>query len=145
VSGAAFTPGSTGFAQNCIFNSSSNYAYDTGQARDFTLQNCTLTSTTNIPAFYNNGLSLIKNSVLTCNWNNAGGHGIRINTNTAGSVILNNSIKVANTSANCIFANQAATNIKYAGNKFEGSTTAVNANVVQVIVNVEDNQGNILI
>jgi hypothetical protein len=132
-------------ATNCVGISSSDYAFYEFFARTSEKINCYFESTTNIAVYLDSGLGIFKNSVIRSLWNNASGHAIRLNANTAGSVITNCSLRVANASANCISANQAGTNVKYAGNKFEGSTTAVNANVAQAITNVEDNQGNILI
>jgi hypothetical protein len=120
-------------------------------------RNCSIVSTVNIGAVngihYNSVITAtsniavssnfpIENSVIICDWNNIGGHGFSSGNNATS--IKECSIKVANASANCIFAS-AARIIKYANNLFEGATTPVNANITQGIVNTHDNQGNILI
>lgn len=75
------------------------------------------------------------NCVIESGWNNAGGHGIVCGT---GSKITGCKIKVANASANCITSGTAY----MANNTYEGATTPVAA--TQLITNVTDNQGNIL-
>jgi hypothetical protein len=57
--------------------------------------------------------------------------------------IMNNSLQAA-AGSNCIYA-ATATNAVYANNVYHASTTPVNANVTQDLVNTQDNQGNILV
>ena len=146
---------------NCVeFNNCQ--IYSTGGIGSYTesgtiFRNCNIVSTVNIGAVNGNHFNSviratsniavisnfpIENSVIICDWNNAGGHGFS-SVNNATS-IKECSIKVANASANCIFSSAART-IKYANNVFEGATTPVNANVTQAVTNTHDNQGNILI
>jgi hypothetical protein len=75
------------------------------------------------------------NCVIESAWNNAGGHGIICGTN---SKITGCKIKVANASANCITSGTAY----MANNTYEGATVPVAA--TQLITNLIDNQGNIL-
>jgi hypothetical protein len=56
---------------------------------------------------------------------------------------MNNSLQAA-AGSNCIYA-ATATNAVYANNVYHASTTPVNANVTQDLVNTQDNQGNILV
>ena len=106
--------------------------------------NCTLSSLAAATINANNSTASCKiyNSFIECTWNNASGHGIVCNHN--GLEIVNNSIIIANASANAINAASAKT-ISYANNAFKGATTPVNANITQGITNTHDNQGNILI
>jgi hypothetical protein len=83
------------------------------------------------------------NVYIKSTWNSVNGHGIRaINVDTI--ELINCTIEVLNTSANCIFASNART-VKYVGNKWKTATTPVNANITQGMTNTQDNQGNIII
>lgn len=87
------------------------------------------------------GVNDFINNVVKCNWNNAGGHGVR---GLANNTITNNTIIVTNASANALYS-ASAISLKYANNCFKGSTTAVNANITQSVSNTQDSQGNILL
>jgi hypothetical protein len=128
---------SNGTYRNCTIISSSGWgAYHYLNNFD----NCHIRSATNIASGGGFRASFRGCTVLS-EWNNAGGHGFDIGTDT---IINNCNITVSNTSANCIYKGSAVT-IKYASNVFAGATTAVNANVTQGISNSEDTKGNILI
>ena len=101
-----------------------------------TLSGATTVNTVNITTY-----GSLKNCTIINDWNNASGHGVPANSVLT---VINCVIKVTNASANCLSAGSAIT-MKYANNVFEGSTTAVNANITQGITNTQDNQGNILI
>lgn len=91
-------------------------------------------------AGYRNTIKLVS---ITSKWNNAGGHAFQ--KIGGGNVWLSNcSLAVTNASANCIHATSAVT-MTWGLNSFEGSTTAVNANVTQLLVNTADAQGNLLL
>jgi hypothetical protein len=91
-------------------------------------------------AGYKNTIKLVS---ITCKWNNAGGHAFQ--KISSGNVWLSNcSLAVTNASANCLHATSAVT-MTWGLNTFEGSTTAVNANVTQLLVNTADAQGNLLL
>ena len=60
----------------------------------------------------------------------------------SGSVLVNSVLRVTASPANCIYASGAIT-LKYSGNQYISSTTPVNANITQGIVNTQDNYGNI--
>lgn len=143
---------------NCIFASSGSTAMYSDQANTF--RNCIFSSSVSVGAYSATGTTNLVNcsalsgggaAVYNCNmqnctvessYNNAAGHAYRAASNNL--KLENNVFKVVNASANCINASSAYT-IKYAGSTFEGSTTPVNANISQGIVNTQDNQGNILI
>jgi hypothetical protein len=131
-----------GNANNCTAYSTVSYAMVIFNAT--TVNNCTFTTlsgaTTVAPSTTSAGASM-KNCVVINDWNNATGHGVQADANLT---IINCSIKVKNTSANCLSAASAVT-MKYANNAFEGATVAVNANITQGVTNTHDNQGNILI
>jgi hypothetical protein len=85
------------------------------------------------------------NCSLESTWNNANGHCISdFDTMVSTTEIVNCTLKVTNSSANCIIAVNASTP-KYANNVYIGATTPINANITQGIVNTQDNQGNILL
>ena len=93
--------------------------------------------------FSNNSLtSKAKNCTIVNTANSASGHGVRFNFTNA--YLLDCQIQVANTSANCMYAASALA-VRYAGCKFEGATTSINANITQAITNTPDSQGNIII
>jgi hypothetical protein len=75
-------------------------------------------------------------------YNNASGHALQIG--SFGNTVISGYFAVANTSANCI--NSASViSTKIAKNTYVGSTTPVNANITQTMVNTQDSYGNILI
>jgi len=89
--------------------------------------------------------AIVVNSQVICFWNNSSGHAFNVGNNYGGtSKVFNSHLKVANSSANCL-KGSVAVNMYYSNNIFEGATTPVNANVTQLIVNIHDNQGNILV
>jgi hypothetical protein len=120
--------------RNCTIISNGNIAALNGNHK-----NNVILSTVNIGA---NGSGPYHNTSIQSSWNNAGGHGIKVSANS--TEIVECIIEVANASANAINAASAFTS-KYANNAFKGSTTAVNANITQGVINVHDLQGNILI
>ena len=131
-----------GNANNCTAYSTVNSAMNIYDAT--TTHNCTFNTlsgaTTVIATNAISGASM-KNCVVINNWNSTSGHGVQTNANLT---VFNCSIKVSNTSANCLNATSAIT-IKYSNNVFEGSTTPINANITQGMINTHDNQGNIII
>ncbi len=127
--------------RNCSMISTANNAFD-GNAQIF---NCSIYSTSSIAAQlgnFNTPLATIENSSIYCGWNNVGGHALRMTNDNI--PVKNCSLKVVNSSANCL-TSLAARPTKYANNAFDGATTPVNVNITQAIVNTQDNQGNILI
>jgi hypothetical protein len=75
-------------------------------------------------------------------YNNAAGHALQIG--AFGNTVASGYFAVANASANCI--NSASViSTKIAKNTYVGSTTPVNANITQTMVNTQDNYGNILL
>ena len=131
-----------GNANNCTAYSTVNSAMNIYDAT--TTHNCTFNTLSGATAVIaTNAISgaSMKNCVVINNWNSTSGHGVQTNANLT---VFNCSIKVSNTSANCLNATSAIT-IKYANNVFEGSTTSVNANITQGTTNTHDNQGNIII
>lgn len=132
----AITSQETSIFRNCTFISSASY----GVYGNISSVNCSIYSSANIAAYISGGFT--ENASIHCAWNNAAGHAFRVEANTL--IIKNSSFKVTNASANCIYATSARTT-KYANNAFEGSTTAVNANITQGVTNIHDLQGNILI
>ena len=121
---------------NCsIYSGANTAAYGSTK-----LYNCTLTSTSNVVIYNNAGL--VQNCSIECTWNNSSGHGFRTDVTTV--PVKDCTIKIVNSSANCLFAS-VVISVKYANNVFEGATTPVNANITQGVTNTHDNQGNILI
>lgn len=115
--------GPTTFANGCSFVSDGNYALGF-QCSD------------------NN--SEIKGGTVTCNWDNAGGHGITIVTATAANNIRNIDVTVKNVGANYLYAASAKT-IKFGSMTGKGATIAINANVTQGTAITPDAQGNLFI
>jgi len=151
-----------GLARNSVFISSGSYAatiYNANSRYD----NCLLWSTVN-NAFYAalggdlkfNNCVLLSSSAVALNahsveatnctieslWGNASGHAVAIVSND--SVITNCMLRVANSSANAIYASSAYSP-KFANNVYANMTTPINANITQGIINSHDSQGNILI
>jgi len=108
------------------------------------LRSCKAISLAAIAIFMDNVTSGCKiyNTEAYSKWNNAGGHGIKVSGNNA--EIVQCTIEVSNSSANAINAASALTT-KYANNAFKGSTTPINVNITQGMINAHDLQGNILI
>ena len=133
--------------QNGVINNSSFYSSVNSGLNIFqstTVYNSvisTLSGATTVVTSSASGNACLKNCSIVNDWNNAGGHGIPAN---ASLIVSNCSIKVANTSANCLNSSSAVT-MKYANNAFEGATVAVNANITQGITNISDTKGNITI
>ena len=80
---------------------------------------------------------------------NGTGPGVRLYGTVGGTPlqdVINCTIILPQSSAaNCITALAAPGNARLVNNKFKGSTTPINTNVVQQVVNTIDNQGNILL
>jgi hypothetical protein len=89
----------------------------------------------------NSELSL-NNVYIKNTWNTAGAHGLLTATDTV--EVINCIFDLTNTSANCLTSSTPKI-IKYANCSFKGSTTPVNANITQGMINTHDNQGNIII
>ncbi len=124
---------------NTVATSNANFAFSTGNG-SMTLYNCSgETLATSCVSAKNS----IYGGVYRSKWNNAAGHAITISA-VSQFDIVNTTAIVTNASANAIYS-ASATTLNYANNSFKGSTTAVNANITQGIVNTQDNQGNILI
>ena len=126
------------FASGCTGYSSANYGIVSGYVGTKSIVNCTAISDAAI-ALYLYGSAL--NCTSICNWNNVAGHSVNLN---GIATITNCTLKVTNATANAIYSSVAVV-VKYANNSYIGSTTPVNANVSQGIINTSDNQGNILI
>lgn len=126
---------------NCTLISSSGIAYNQS-INSYTIQNCTIQSSTNRAMTINNATQVTNCRVLS-SYNNVVGHAILCSSGTT-SVITNNVLSVANVGASCIIGGASITS-KYSSNVYIGSTTPVNANVTQGITNTQDSQGNILI
>ena len=140
-----------GYIINSTAWSTVNYGLYNTNAGDglSNISNCTVTSDSSAALFCNsNTNTVISNNTITSRYNNASGHAVVLGaTAFAGPPnpdILNNTLIVANASANCIYTTIAST-IKYSSNVFKNSATPINANITQGIVNTQDNQGNILI
>jgi hypothetical protein len=118
------------------------YASNAGAISEF--RSCTAIALAEMAVFINNTASGCKiyNTEIISKWNNVAGHGIKVT--GANAEIIGCNIEVANATANAINVASALT-VKYANNAFKGSTTPVNANVTQGIINTHDNQGNILV
>lgn len=160
TAGAGFECGSN--AGGDVYNSSAYSTANSGISYAGTINCCNITSTLSYAVegntfgvtsnVYNSYLYTtaqlscrfpkdFMNNIITCTWNNAGGHGIQC---LANNTITNNTIVVTNASANALNAG-AAISLKYANNCFKGSTTPVNANITQLVTNTQDSQGNILL
>jgi len=79
------------------------------------------------------------NTYFLSSWNNASGHAFTI---TAACQFVECVMETTSTSANAIYCASPVT-IKYTGCKFKTSTTPVNANVSQGMINTEDAYGNV--
>ena len=108
------------------------------------LRSCQAIATTAVAisqANLTSGCKII-NTEAICRWNNAAGHGITILGNN--TQVIQCVVEVTNASANCLNAASALTT-KYAHNAFGVSTTPINANITQGMLNTNDLQGNITI
>jgi len=106
--------------------------------------NCTGVSYGNIGMFCNfspNNYGVVNPKAISY-YNNAAGHALQIG--AFGNTVASGYFAVANASANCI--NSASViSTKIAKNTYVGSTTPVNVNITQSMVNTQDNYGNILL
>jgi hypothetical protein len=127
--------------RDCSIISTANNAFN-GHAQIF---NCSMYSTSAVAVILGNSntpLATIENSSIYCGWNNVAGHALRMTNDNI--PVKNCSLRVVNTSANCINS-LAARPTKYANNSFDGAITSVNAFITQAITNVSDTKGNIVI
>jgi hypothetical protein len=146
----------TGTYRNCTGISTTNYG-----AYRSTLTNCTIISTSGIASFENSIYNCyvqtdanvatwirdnteIKNCNIINNYNATTGSGTGSAVVRTNIKIHNTTIKVANASAYCINSYPNCT-VSYLNNSFQGSTTPVSSNVIQITTNTSDSQGNILI
>ena len=86
--------------------------------------------------------SSIFNSIIECNWNNAGGNGIQGNGGFITSTIINCVFKLSNTLATYLNNGGTAQAISMKGNTYTGGAP-FNPNLTQAITATQDNQGNI--
>ena len=93
-----------------------------------------------------NTLLNVSNSVVECQWANAGGHSISLTSPSlvSGHTIVNNLIKTTSTTANGINSTLANTGVFFSNNIFEGMTT-LTFNINQQITGSQDTKGNITI
>ena len=135
TSGNACLTAATGTFTNCTFISSSAQSVD-GSGSSSVFNNCYFSSTSSSSA--NLSSCEVYNSVFISSYNNAAGYAVN-----QPSIITNCQLTVTNASANCISG--GVSTLKYSNNVYKGSTTPVNANITQGIINTQDNQGNILL
>ena len=88
--------------------------------------------------------SKVYNSIIECNWNNAGGNGIQGISGFITNTIVNCLFKLSNATAPYLFNGGTAQAISMQGNTYQGGA-AFNINLTQAIVAVEDAQGNIFL
>ena len=140
-SSTGFYPYITAPAYNCVGVSNSGSGM---VGYNNNIHNCHSISASNIGYLSSGGLSTTRfiGCSFTSNWNNTGGHAVRIQ--TSNHEFHDCSFIVTNSSANCINGASAYT-VKYSKSTFIGATTSVNANITQGITNTSDNQGNLTI
>jgi hypothetical protein len=124
---------------NCQLASSSNVGALL-QSAGGSLYNCIIQSESSYSVWGWTG-STIYNSIIECNWNNAGGYGILGNAGIT-NLIINCVFKLSNATAPYLFNGGTAQAITMRGNTYRGGA-AFNANLTQAITTTEDNQGNI--
>ena len=124
---------------NCQVTSSSNVGALL-QSSGGSLYNCVVQSDSSYSLWGWPG-SNAYNSIIICNWNNAGGYGVLGNAGIT-TPIINCVFKLSNATAPYLFNGGTAQAITMRGNTYSGGG-AFNANLTQAIVNTEDNQGNI--
>jgi hypothetical protein len=158
-----------GFANRCNASSTSGICY-----RRVITTNCTGTTGANTVLDlwfnYSDGTAKFRRNYFVCNSavpavingtggdfeivdctivQNGTGPGVRL----YGSVVTHPPQDVINctiilpqsSAANCITASASPGNARLINNKFKGATTPINTNVLQLVVNTIDNQGNILL
>lgn len=127
---------------NCVASSGSNLVVDHwfnyGGAK-FHRNYFATTSTSPVFACAGGTMELVDSTIIQ----NGTGPGVRV-TGASNQDVINCTIIVASSAANCLNAT-AASNSRYINNKFKGATTPVSANVTQTVTNTIDNQGNILL
>ncbi len=136
-----------GSLQNCNGVSYANYGmqFTNGGDGSNNAINCTAYSSVSAALNVNvaSGTPLFaSNCTFWSGFNSASGHAVIVR--QSGYSIVNCTLRTTAGTANCINGTVALT-LKYAGNIYAGSTTPVNANVTQTVINTQDNQGNILI
>ena len=142
-SGASFASGlynSNATYHNCRFQSAASNAFFASLTGDVRFNNCVFMS--NGATAFEGYASVLSNCVIESTYALATGHALKV---THGGLVLKNcTLRVANSSANCLYATSALSP-SYTSNIFQGATTPVNANVTQAIVNTEDAYGNLTI
>ncbi len=140
-----------GFISNSTAWSTVNYGLYQSNGGDGygSIDNCVITADASAALFSNFALNTtISNCTIFSRYNNAAGHAIVLGATLFSGPpnvdVLKNTLIVSNASANCLYAAAAYTS-KYVSNVFKNATIPVNANITQLVVNTEDNQGNILI
>lgn len=88
--------------------------------------------------------SKIYNSIIECNWNNAGGNGVQGISGFITNTIVNCVFRLANATAPYLNNGGTAQAISMRGNTYQGGG-AFNINLTQAIVAVQDAQGNIFL
>jgi len=137
-----------GILTNCTgYSTSTNgiYMYNSGPTIG-ELRSCKAISTA-AAAIYQNNLtpgSKIYNTEAISRWSNVLGHGVIVS--GSNTEIVQCVIETTSPLANCIFpTGSSAITVKYANNVMRGANVAVNANIIQGMINTHDNQGNIII
>lgn len=129
-------------ANNCVAYSTVSVAvnlFNSSTVHNSTIR--TLAGSTTVITSSTSTYASLKNCTIINDWNNSGGHCVPANSVLN---VLSCVMKVANSSANCLYSSTPVS-MKFANNVFEGSSTPINANVTQAITNTQDNYGNILI
>jgi hypothetical protein len=141
VSGRGFSL-QNGFIYNCygISSSSSGMSLQ-GNSKAY---NITAKSTSSYALWGTINTTQIYGGTIICDWNNAGGYGIRGNGGFICNIILNCTFTLSNASAPYLFNDGVAQSISMRGNTYKGGS-AFNINLTQAIITIEDAQGNIFI
>lgn len=137
-----------GVLTDCIGYSTANHGIyiENSGATISELRSCKAISTAAAAIYQNNLTSGCKiyNTEAISRWSNASGHGIIVS--GSNTEIVQCVIETTSPLANCIFpTGSSAITVKYANNVMRGANVAVNANIVQGMINTQDNQGNIII
>jgi hypothetical protein len=135
--GSAFS--STNFGINALTNSGLT-------ANNFRIFGVNVVGLGGIIVNHPGSIGVGRGSVQNCSINSSG-NGIEVINTAADSRfnIVQNTIRLSSAANDCIFASVANTVVSYANNIFENSSSPINANITQAVVNTFDNQGNILI
>lgn len=132
-----------GKAINCIINYTGQFGHAvTGNSRtdSIRISRCDIQSSLSPGILITSQCKIIEN-LISCTWDNAGGHGVDA---AANNIISGNTIIVKNAGAYAIHS-AVTPQVFFSGNVVKGTSNLASAGIVQGQTNVPDSVGNIIL